>query len=179
MSTKSGSDLFQERVDELLLMEKRIEKKIQQLTQYNDKVQQEIYDSSEKIDSSTKHFDIIASHKLERLEKFQEIAHNSTKELAEYNKGVVAIITGLVIAAVLFIGGATWRLQYLLRQVDLAKAELEGLNVKLSQTPEVIRYGSRDYIRIIPFLVVDFNKSKNSAEKTKYGSYAAVWYPRD
>ncbi len=81
---------------------------------------------------------------------------------------IMAILTGI----------ASWKLHGLLMQIAIGKNMLKELDVKLSKTPKVVRYAGRDYIKIIKYSEVDFNEAKTKAEKEKWGSYAAVWYPK-
>ena len=171
---KSNDEIFQERVDELLLMEKRIERKTTQLTEYNDNLQAKIANTINRIDNASNSFEQTANHKLDRLEKLSDTTNGAAVKLAKYSENSMLIFTIFMVIAGLFAIGATWRLNYLLRQINIAKDMLAQLDLKLSRTPAVIKWGGDDYIRIAPNSDLNFSKYKPH-HGPQEGTYARVW----
>lgn len=178
MSKNNNESLFQEQVDELLLMEKRIARQAEALTEYNDKLQKNIVGTINNVDLAVNRFESKVEHKLERLQKLNDITRGGAMNLAKHSKQWMVIFFGFAVIMAILTGLASWKLHKLLVQIALGENMLKELDVKLSKTPEIVKYGGRDYIKIIKYSEVEFNEAKTKAEKEKWGSYAAVWYPK-
>ena len=176
--TNNNHKALQEGIDELLIMEKRIERKTEELTEYNNKLHKRIDSTINNIDIAVSKFEQKVEHKILRLHNLTDIAHNGAISLAKHSKRWMVIFFGFVAIMAILTGIASWKLHGLLMQIAIGQNMLKELDVKLSKTPEIVRYAGRDYIKIIKYSEVDFNEAKTKAEKEKWGSYAAVWYPK-
>lgn len=176
--TNNNHDTLQESIDELLLMEKRIERKTEELTEYNNKLHKRIDSAINNVDVAVNRFEAKVQHKLERMEKLNDITHGGAINLAKHSKQWMVIFFGFAVFIAILTGIASWKLHGLLMQIAIGQNMLKELDAKLSKTPEVVKYAGRDYIKIIKYSEVEFNEAKTKAEKEKWGSYAAVWYPQ-
>jgi hypothetical protein len=174
---KNNDHPLQEQIDELLLMEKRIERKAEQLTEYNDQLQKRVDSTINNVDLAVNKFETRVEHKLERLQKLNAITYDGAINLAKHSKRWMVIFFGFAVIIAMLAGIASWKLHGLLMQLAIGENMLKELDVKLSQTPEIIKYRGRDYIKIIPFSETKFNEAKTKGKKNKWGNYAAVWYP--
>jgi len=174
----NNNNALQESIDELLLMEKRIERKADELTEYNNKLQKKVELSISNIDIAINKFEQKVEHKIIRLHKLTDIAHDGALSLAQHSKRWMVIFFSFAVIMAILTGIASWKLHGLLMQIAVGNNMLKELDVKLSQTPEVVRYVGQDYIKIIKYSEVEFNEAKTKAEKEKWGSYAKVWYPK-
>lgn len=173
---KNNDDVFQERVDELLLMERRIDQRTRQLTEYNDNLQKKVNAATEKIDGSANIFDVRASDKIDRLIKFQDVALKSTKELAKYNKQTMLVFMVMTITVGVMFVWAILRLGYLNGEIDVAKTKLAELDLKLSQTPIIEERYGKYYVKLVPNSEMRLcEELATKWKKAKFGTYAEMW----
>lgn len=169
--SKTNDEIFEERVDELVLMEKKISRKVEELTKYNTDMQNKIAAATNKIFESAHSFEAGYNDRLSKIQETVAYSYSEVK-LIWRSFTIVALIFGVIII------GAGWRLNYLLRQINIAKDMLAQLDFKLSNTPDVIKWLGSDYIRIAPGSEWDFNKYKSVSEPKRRGTYARVWYSK-
>lgn len=173
----TNNNPLQESIDELLLMEKRIERKADELTEYNNKLHKRIDSTINNVDLAINRFEATVNNKIDRLQKLNNITHGGAISLAKHSKQWMVIFFSFAVIIAILTGIASWKLHSLLMQIAIGQNMLKELDVKLSKTPEIVKYAGRDYIKIIKYSEVEFNEAKTKAEKEKWGSYAEVWYP--
>lgn len=173
--------IFQDRVDELLVLEKRAEQRAQAIVACGEALRQQVSEATSRVNNNIHNVEQVANDfnyrvetKLEKLQKTTESAINDTKELILYNKKAITTFVVLAAASLLVIFGTTWRFKYLCGQIDDAKDELEGLQVQLNCKPEIVKYGSRYYVRIKKYSDVEFTKG-GEPQKKEFGSFAEIW----
>ncbi len=163
--------LIQERVDELLLIEQRSQRRADQFLELNKRYQEKHQLTYEQL--SNKAGEIYSS-----LQKINE----ASEKVAEYvglckkqaTRSTAVLLYALVTAAFI-ISGTIWWSHYVNANLADAKAELSSLNTKLSHTPVIAHFQGNDYIRIVPDSETGFTRGDGSDAP---GRYAEVKYAK-
>lgn len=163
--------LIQERVDELLLIEQRSQRRADQFLELNKEYQEKHQTTYEQLSNKT---DEIYSS----LQKINEASEKVAQYVDLCKKQATrstAVLLYAVIAAAFIIGGTIWWSHHVNANLADAKDELSSLNTKLAHTPVIARFQGKDYVRVIPDSETGFVHDDGSNAP---GRYAQVWHYR-
>jgi len=171
MMEKDDKQLFQERVDELLLLEQRADrraKKFIELTKaYQKESQKALNDLLDKVGGIDK--------SLRKMNAASDSINESVAQSTEHAKRSTWLFFIAVIAAVLIIASTLWWSHHIKSGLVDARAELASLNTKLKYKPDFIHFHGRDYVRVVPDSKTIFTRKDGSEEP---GTYFRVWHAR-
>ena len=157
---QNDEQFFQDRVDELLVLEKRAGQRAQQLVECNEKLQKRVTESLKIIDTVVNNFGGKIDYELDKLQQLNDFAYRNAKR---------SILVVAIIAAILMVSGTLWQLKYLFQQIDIAKAELD---IKLNQTTAIIEHKGKYYIKIVPGTKIKLREG--SGKQARFSSYAEI-----
>lgn len=160
---RKTDDVFQERLDELLTIEQKMELRTQEFQQKASDALGRLNALEEKISN-----DLVA------LKEISNTTNQHTQKLAKINRNSIFGFIAILAIVGVILGGAYLWFGYIQWQINVASLKLYNLDLKLSSTPEIIKYHGDDYIRIIPHTASSFNN--RNGEYT--GDYAKVWYDK-
>jgi predicted DNA repair protein MutK len=167
--TKGSEEIFQERLDELLLMEHKAELRIQQLTKHNETFQNDTNKVLARLDGVIR----TVSNDIHTLGEVNDIANERMQALARYTKKIIITFVVALLIIVLVGGWTAMRLKYLNYEIKLAEAKLKLLDLELKVTPVIVKYNGEDYVRVHP------NTETRLARGGKpVGVYAKAWHDK-
>lgn len=162
MVKKVDDPVFQERLDELLLIEHKMDLRTQEF-------QKKASDSLARLNDLEKKI----CNDIFTLKEISNTTNQHTQILAKFNRKIIFGFIAIVVIVVLMIGGAYLWFGYIQWQIKIASLKLEVLDLKLSSTPAIERFNGADYIRIIPHTVTPFER-----DGEPIGVYGKVWYAK-
>lgn len=167
--TQNYDERFQERVDELLFLENKVEEHIKSLANMNEHYRK-VYEAVTK-DISQKMMGVNESLKKinEGSEKISDYMAHCEKH-AEHTR---SIFMATVLACVIVIAGTFWWSYHINDNLADAKAELERLENKLKHTPDMESFKGKDYVRVVPDSETSFTDQYRDSIP---GRYAEVWH---
>lgn len=161
-------ELFQERIDELLLIEERVERRSEKFIEIvnnyqnqNRKIFNHLLGNVEEISESLSKINTASDNISEYVTLCEKHARHTTK-----------VFLGAVVAAVLIVAGALFCSYFTYSDLDNAKTELANLNTKLKHTPVIVNYHGKDYVRVVSNTEKQFTKNG----KKMPGRYAKMWH---
>jgi hypothetical protein len=163
ITERTTEEVFQERLDELLLIEHKIDLRAQEF-------QEKSKDSLARLNELEKKI----CNDISMLREMNDTTHHRTRILAELNKKIIYGFIALIVITVLTVGGTYFWFGYIKWQIKIASLKLDVLDLKLNTTPKIIRYHGDDYVRIISHTESSFNDG--NGEYT--GDYAKVWHDK-
>jgi len=169
--TKEYDQLFQERVDELLLLEQRIERRAEKFLEltsdYQEKSQSAVKELVGKVEG--------VDESLKKINAASENVESYMTQCAKQALRTSQLFLGTVIVAALIIGGTLWWSHHINSDLADAKAELASLNTKLKHKPVITHFHGKDYVRVVPDSETSFTRGDDSEVP---GRYAEVWHVR-
>jgi len=169
--TKEYDQLFQERVDELLLLEQRVERRAEKFLEltsdYQKKSQSTFNDLLSKVDG------IDAS--LNKINVASDSINEYVTASATHATRTAKLFLGTVIASALIVAGTLWWSHHINGDLANAKAELASLSTKLKHKPVIVHFQGKDYVRVVPDSETGFTRGDDSGVP---GRYSEVWHLR-
>lgn len=166
---KNYDELFQDRVDELLLLEqradRRAEKFIEITNDYQEKNQKALDDLLGKVGG------IDAS--LAKMNAASDQVRDYVAQSAQHALRTAKLFLGTVIACALFVVGTLWWSHHIISGLAQDKADLRALDTKLKHTPVIVHFKGKDYVRVVPDAETGFTRGDGGEVP---GRYAEVWH---
>ena len=153
--TKNYEELFQDRVDELLLLEQRADRR---------KVLDDLLGKVGDIDT-----------RFAKMNAASDQVRDYVVQSAQHALRTAKLFLGTVIACALFVAGTLWWFHHIMNKLTPNKADLTALDIKLKHTPVIVNFKGKDYVRIIPNSETGFTRNDGSAVP---GKYSEVWHAR-
>jgi len=145
--------IFQERVDELFLMEQRADRRAEKLLELVKSHEASITEINATSDSIQKHLTLCRVANMRATYLFRS----------------AALIFVIVIA------GTVWWSRHLDTSLADSRAELASIDTKLKHTPVILKYRGKDFVRVTPDTERGFTREEGGEA---YGRYAQVWHVR-
>ena len=168
---KKGDEWFQDRIDELLLLEQRADRRAERFVEitsdYQEKSQKAIDDLLNKvcgIDASLVKINVVSN------QVGDYVAYSEKHALGTAKLFLVTVVACAMIVAVIL-----WWSHHIITGLAQDKVDLAALNVKLKHTPVIVHFKGRDYVRVIPDSDTGFTRGDGRAIP---GHYANVWHVR-
>ena len=169
--TKNYEEHFQDRVDELLLLEqradRRAEKFIEITNEYQEKNQKTLDDLRVQVGG--------IDDSLARMNAASDQVRDYVAYSEKHALRTAKLFLGTVIACALFVAGTLWWSHHIITGLVQDKADLAALDTKLKHTPVIVHFKGKDYVRIIPESETGFTRNDGSDVP---GRYAQVWHVR-
>lgn len=169
--TKNYEELFQDRVDELLLLEQRADRRAEKFiditNDYQEKNQKALDDLLGKVGG------IDAS--LAKMNAASDQVRDYVEQSAQHALRTAKLFLGTVIGCALFVAGTLWWSHHIISGLSQDKADLAALDIKLKHTPVIVHFKGKDYVRVVPDSETSFTRGDGSEVS---GRYAEVWHVR-
>ena len=169
--TKDYEKPFQERVDELLLLEQRADRRAEKFLELTNDYQEKSQGALNGLLGKVGGID-------ESLAKIKAASDSINKYVTLCDKHAIRtlrLFMFTVIAAVFIVFGTLWWSHHINSDLVDAKAELASLNVKLQHTPQILHFHDKDYVRVVEDSETSFRRHDGSEVP---GRYAEVWHVR-
>jgi hypothetical protein len=167
---KNVDALFQERVDELLLLEQRADRRAEKLIEitndYQEKSQQALDDLLSKVN---------IGDSLARMNAASDQVRDYVAQSAQHALRTAQLFLGTVIACVLVAAGTWWWSNHIVTGLAQDRADLASLDTKLKHTPVIMHFKGKDYVRVVPDSETGFTRGDDSEVP---GRYAEMWHVR-
>lgn len=164
MIKKNYEELFQDRVDELLLLEQRADRRAEKFIDITSDYQEKYQKALDDIDAS-----------LTKINTASDQVRNYADYSAKHALRTVKLFLGTVIFCVLFIAGTLWWSNHIMKVIAQDKAYLAELDTKLKHTPVIMPFKGKDYVRVVPNSELSFTRSDGNKVP---GRYSQVWHVR-
>ena len=168
--TNDYEQRFQERVDELLLLEQRVDRRAEKFIEitnhYQEKSQGALDDLLAKVGG--------IDESLAKMNAASDRVNAYVTHSATHATRTAKLFLGTVMACALIVAGTLWWSHHITSNLANAKAELASLNIKLQHKPIVIHDSGKDYIRIEPNTVVNLTDNDSQFK----GTFAAIKYAK-
>jgi hypothetical protein len=168
--TKNNAALFQERVDELLLLEQRIDRRastfidiINEHTQNSQHAVSDLLDKVTHIDESLMHMNAASDQIRDYALQSKHHAHRT-----------VTLFLGTVVTSLLIVAGTVWWSHHVVKSLARDRENLATLEYTLTHTPVIKEVDGKDYVRIRP----GSETSVGHDDRALSGRYAEVWHMR-
>jgi len=168
--SKNYEELFQDRVDELLLLEQRADRRAEQFVEITQDCQKksqkaftDLLDKTSNIDSS-----------LAKITAASDQVRDYVAQSAQHALRTTHLFLGTVIACVLLIVGTFWWTHRIINGVAQDKVDLAALDTKLKHTPVIMHFRGKDYVRVVPDSETGFTRGGDEV----LGRYSEVWHVR-
>jgi len=162
--------VFQERIDELLLLEQRVdqrgEKFLEITSAYQEKSQKALDDLLGKVGGIDKG--------LAKMNAASESVNRYLTLSATHAERATHLFLSVVVAAVLFIAGLLWWSNHVTDDLVDARAELASLNIKLQHKPVIVNVHGKDFVRV----VLETETTLTQGDSDMPGRYSEVWHVR-
>jgi len=170
--TKESDQLFQDRVDELLMMEQRVELRTEKFThvakRYQEKNAEALDDLLGKVSGIDK--------SLNQLNAASKSIGDYVAQCARYADNATRFVLSLSLVAVLIVVGTLWWASHVRTGLVQDRADLNRwFNVTLKQKPLFKQVNGKDYVRVVPDSEMKLPLGKGY---TVPGRYAEVWHVR-
>lgn len=166
---KEHNEVFQQRIDELLAMEKKAERRAGKLVQQNEDFQKKMDKTVDRLEKQSSTISLY-SHRLKEADDKIEHRVNLTIKYS------IWFIGGYLIISLLF-GVSCWfganKLKNIRSQTNYAKAELNYLESKIKNMPRTVMYNGANMVRIVSGTQQDL-----LLEDKDIGTYAQIWDKR-
>ena len=143
---KDDKQLFQERVDELLLLEQRADRRAKKFVELAKEHQQKSQAALEDLLGKVGGI----GDSLRKMNAASDSITQSVIQSTEHAKRSTWTFFIALIVSALLIAGALWWSRHIRNGLIDARAELLSLNVKLKHKPVFIHFHGRDYVRVMP-----------------------------
>ena len=169
--TKDYDQRFQERVDELLLLEQRVdrraEKFIELTNDYQEKNQKALSDLLGKVGG--------IGDSLEKINAASDQVRDYVTQSERHALRTTKLFLGTVIVSALIVAGTLWWSHHIITELAQDKADLTSLDTKLKHTPVIVHFPGKDYVRVRENSEISFTHHDGSEVP---GKYAEVWHTR-
>ena len=165
-----NDELFQERIDELLLIEERAERRAEDLLKNHALCQAQTQVFTKEVVQKIAALDGALVKISEACLRFGEYVHACER----YRDRTTQLFLGVLVLSLLILTGTLAWSYFINEQLAGAKEELASLQVELRGTPVVKTSEGKDYIRVKPNSAVTFGRGK----KKLAGTYAEIEYAR-
>jgi prefoldin subunit 5 len=163
---KEHNEVFQQRIDELLAMEKKAERRAGKLVQQNEDFQKKMDKTVDRLEKQSSTISLY-SHRLKEADDKIEHRVNLTIKYS------IWFIGGYLIISLLF-GFGCWygtkKLRDIKAELNYAKAELSYLESKIENIPKTVLYNGANMIRVIPG-----TEQKLYINNKCIGTYSEMW----
>ena len=169
--TKNTDQLFQERIDELLLLEQRVDRRAEKfiaLTQtYQEKSQSALQNLLGKVGG--------IDESLAKMNAASERVNAYVRLSATHATRTAKLFLGTVLASVCIIAGTLWWSHHVTNHVKKDRAAFERLFYKtLKHKPLIKIFKGKEYVRVVP----NSEKSFTNTGSDVPVRYSKVWHVR-
>jgi hypothetical protein len=168
---KNVDVLFQDRVDELLLLEQRADRRAEKLIEitndYQAKSQQALEDLLNKVGG--------IDDSLARMNAASDQVRDYVAQSAQHALRTAQLFLGTVIACALVAASTLWWSHHIISGLAQDKADLRALDTKLKHTPVMVHFKGNDYVRVVPDSETRFTRDNGNEVP---GRYSKVWHMR-
>mgnify|MGYP006345018333 CR=1 FL=1 len=169
--TKNYDELFQDRVDELLLIEQRVDRRSEKLidmtNDYKASSQKVLDDLVGKIGG--------IDDSIVKINAASDQARDHILQSENHARYTMRLFFVTAIASILILLGTLWWVHHVTSTFAEDKAALAAIEHKLQHTPVIVHFKGKDYVRIVTDSETSFNHADGSDVS---GSYAEVWHMR-
>lgn len=169
--TKNTEQLFQERVDELLVLEQRVERRaekfIELTTAYQERSQGTLDDLLGKVGG--------IDESLAKINAASDSVNAYVTLSATHALRTATLFLGTVVATVLIVAGTLWWSHYITRDLAAARAELTSLNVRLKHKPVILHFHGKAFVRVVPKTETSFTRN-NDSDVPGYGTCVKLMF---
>ncbi|MCB1826831.1 MAG: hypothetical protein KDH94_00300 [Coxiellaceae bacterium] len=169
--TKNYEELFQDRVDELLLLEQRADRRAEKFIEITNDYQEKNQKALEDLRGHVGGID----ESLARMNAASDQVRDYVAYSEKHALRTAKLFLGTVIACALFVAGTLWWSHHIVNGLAQDKADLLALDIKLKHTPVIVHFKGKDYVRVIPGSETGFTRNDDSEVP---GRYAEVWHVR-
>ena len=165
-----AQDDWQEYLDELFLLARRVDERSHQLTELAKQQQM----ASEQLTQCSDAHQTWSEHKLSGLSSAVEAAKQHSITAQRYLVRTAWVFVATIWLAVLVVLGSLWWIYHLHASLAETQAQLAALQFKLKHTPTYVPVkDDGTYIRVVPEKVGSLSRQGQDLA----GTYAKVWYP--
>ena len=169
--TKNYDEHFQERVDELLLLEQRADRRAEKFIEITNDYQEKNQKALDNLLGKVGGIDASLAKMNAASDQVRDYIYYSEKHALR----TAQLFLGTVIACALFVAGTLWWSHYIIIELTRDKADLAALDIKLKHTPLIVHFKGKDYVRVAPDSETGFTRGDGSEVP---GRYAEVWHIR-
>lgn len=169
--TKNYEELFQDRVDELLLLEQRADRRAEKFIEITNDYQEK---NQKVLDDLRGHVGGIDAS-LARMNAASDQVRDYVAYSERHALRTAKLFLGTVIACSLFVAGTLLWSHRIISGLAQDKADLRALDIKLKHTPVIVHFKGKDYVRVMPDSETGFTRGDGSEVP---GRYAEVWHVR-
>jgi len=175
MGKKNNEALFQERVDELLLLEEQSSRRGEQFIQL---VRDHREKSQESLDDLLMQVRGVSEHLHDRLSDVGAAAQQLNDAIAQNKQSerrAVSLFLRALASVVVTVSSTLWWSHHINGGLAQAKQDLAGLTTTLQHTPKILTIRGQDFVRVVPDSETGFTRGDGSDVD---GRYARVWPAR-
>lgn len=169
--TKNYDELFQERIDELLLLEQRVDRRAEKFIElthtYQEKNQKTLDDLLNNVGN--------INNSLWRMNAASDEVRDYVAKSERHALRTAKLFLGTVIVCALFVSGTLWWSHHVTSQLAEDQADLKALDIKLKHQPVIVHFQGKDFVRVVPETETSFSRRDGSDVP---GRYSQVWHVR-
>jgi hypothetical protein len=167
--TTHYDEVFQERVDELLLLEQRADRRAEKFLTLSKEYQESnqtvllgLIDKAEQVKEC-----------LSKINTASEQVSASVASSEKHAHRTVKLFLSTLVICLLMIASTLWWSRHIQDALEQDKIDLAALDVKLHHTPVIVPFKGKEYVRIVPDSEMTFTHKDGKAVP---GLYAEVWH---
>lgn len=169
--TKDCEKLFQERIDELLLLEQRADRHAEKFIEITNDYQKESKEALDNLLGKVGDTD----ESLAKMNAASDSVNNYITFSAKHATNTLRLFMSTIIITMIIVAGTLWRPYHINSSLADAKDKLASLNTKLKHTPVIVHFHHKDYVRAAEDSEISF-KRRDGGEVA--GRYSEVWHIR-
>ena len=169
--TKKTDQLFQERVDELLLLEQRVDRRAEKFIELTNDYQKKSQGALNDLLSQVGGID----ESLARMNAASDEVRDYVAQSERHALRTAQLFLGTVVTSLLIVVGILWWSHHITSALAQDKADLAALDIKLKHKPVIVHFHGKDFVRVVPDSETGFTRKDNSDVP---GRYSQVWHVR-
>ncbi len=169
--SKNDDARFQERIDELLLLEQRADRRAEKFIELTDRYQEK---NQQTLDDLLNNVGTI-NNSLWRMNAASDEVRDYVAKSERHALRTAQLFLGTVMVCALWVSGTLWWSHHVTRRLAEDRAELKVLDITLKHTPVIVHFQGKDFVRVVPSSETRFSRRDGS---TVPGRYSEVWHVR-
>lgn len=169
--TKNYDELFQARIDELLLIEQRVDRRAETFIELTNAYQEKNQNTLDDLLNNVGNI----STSLWRMNAASDEVREYVAKSERHVLRTVQLFLGTVIVCALLVAGTLWWSHRVTSQLAEDRADLKALDIKLKHKPVIVHFQGKDFVRVVPDSETGFTRGNGSDVP---GRYSQVWHVR-
>lgn len=169
--TKNYDEIFQERVDELLLLEQRVDRRAEKFIELTNAHQKKSQKALDDLLGKVSGID----ESLARMNAASDDVRDYVAKSERHALRTAKLFLGTMVVSLLIVLGTLWWSHHVTSQLAEDRADLKVLDIKLKHKPVIVHFKGKDFVPVVPDSETGFTRGDGSEVP---GRYAEIWHVR-